>query len=371
MKGYYHGAAAASRQATRNDDARVAIVQDESRMGIPALASLCLLALAARPQDSALMNADLLQPPSVGGKPVRVTIGYYFLDFARITARDESFDATGYLEMTWRDPRLVGRVVQANAKKSARVDPARVWTPKVFFDNALERPQHHNDAVIEVEPDGLVSSWVIVSCKFSSALDLRRFPFDRQTLSVRIGAYDDISTVEFEPHKALVQLDENAFITDWLTERPTARVDSRRYVPGQEIYAHYVYQLSVQRRPAFYIWRVIVPLSLLTIVSFAAFWFEPVGLQPQISTCMATLIALVAFTFAIDFSLPKVSYLTLIDKHALICFGFVAAVVVEVAVVHRAVVGERLKFAGSVQRASRWVFPLCYAAALVLNFAVF
>ena len=85
-----------------------------------------------------------------------------------------------------------------------------------------------------------------------------------------------------------------------------------------------------------------VPLTLLAAVSWAAFWFEPVGLQPQISTCMAALIALVAFNFAIDFALPKVAYLTLIDRHALIGFGFVAAAVVVVTLVHVAVTARPL-----------------------------
>ena len=82
---------------------------------------------------------------------------------------------------------------------------------------------------------------------------------------------------------------------------------------------------------AVFVWRVLVPLTLLVIVSWSVFWFEPTGLQPQISTCMATLISLVAFEFAVDFAMPKVPYLTLTDMHAMIGFGFVAAAVVAVA----------------------------------------
>ncbi len=41
------------------------------------------------------------------------------------------------------------------------------------------------------------------------------------------------------------------------------------------------------------------------MVAWAAFWFEPTGLQPQISTCTAASISLVAFNFAIDFHCRK------------------------------------------------------------------
>src|SRR5260221_10567976 len=109
-----------------------------------------------------------------------------------------------------------------------------------------------------------------------------------------------------------------------------------------------------------------LPLSLLAVVAWAAFWFEPVGLQPQISTCMAALISLVAFNFAIDFSLPKVSYLTLIDKHALIGFGFVAAAVAAVTMIHVAVTQKRMDSAYRIQRAARWTFLPAYGIAVAV-----
>jgi hypothetical protein len=113
-----------------------------------------------------------------------------------------------------------------------------------------------------------------------------------------------------------------------------------------------------------------VPLALLTAVSFAAFWFEPVGLQPQISTCMAALISLVAFNFAIDFSLPKEAYLTIIDRHALTGFAFVAAGVVVVTLVHLAVKRDRLDLARRIQSVARWTLPLAYVMAVLLNLSL-
>src|SRR3954454_22057007 len=75
--------------------------------------------------------------PSVDGKPVEVSIGFYALDFARITAREESFDVTGYLEMSWRDPRLAP---PSGQEARRRLETGRIWTPRIFFENALEPP---------------------------------------------------------------------------------------------------------------------------------------------------------------------------------------------------------------------------------------
>src|SRR5690349_8122247 len=62
-------------------------------------------AAPARPED------DWAYPPVRDARPVEVTVGLYVLDFARVTAREESFDLTGYLELSWRDPRLAGGAV--------------------------------------------------------------------------------------------------------------------------------------------------------------------------------------------------------------------------------------------------------------------
>lgn len=306
-------------------------------------------------------------PPSADGKPVEVAIGFYALDFARVTAREESFDVTGYLELSWRDPGLALPIGEGPKPGTRSVDAARIWRPRIFFENALEPPRYHGEPVVEADEHGLVTSWAILSGKFSSPMDLRRFPFDRQVLRVRIGAYEDESVLRFAVKRELVLVDVDAFVTDWTIEGPQARVGTHRYVPGQEAYPRYEYQVGVARRATFYIWRVMVPLTLLAAVSWAAFWFEPVGLQPQISTCMAALIALVAFNFAIDFALPKVAYLTVIDRHALIGFGFVAAAVVAVTLVHVAVTGDRMRAARSIQRVVRWAFPPAYLLAVLLN----
>ena len=70
------------------------------------------------------------------GKPVEVAIGFYALDFARVTSRDESFDLTGYLEMSWHDPGLA-RSSRGHPGPAGRPSNTKTtWTPRVFFENA-------------------------------------------------------------------------------------------------------------------------------------------------------------------------------------------------------------------------------------------
>lgn len=326
--------------------------------------------LAVQSPSPYIEPRGLLASPAGDEAAVDVSIGFYALDFARVTARDESFDMMGYLELSWRDPRLaLPNVERDEARKRPwrRLDGSKVWTPRIYFENALEQPRPHVEPVIEVDPDGIVSSWSIYSSKFSSPMTLHNFPFDRQRLTVSIGSYEDESVCRFRVKNELVILGERAFLTDWTIGEPSARVDTHRFVPGQEIYSRFSYEVVVERRPTFYVWRVMLPLTLLAIVPWAAFWFEPAGLQPQISTCMAALIALVAFTFAVDFALPKLVYLTLIDRHALLGFGFVAASIAVVTSIHLAVARDRLPRARTIQSLARRYYLPAYAVLALLD----
>jgi hypothetical protein len=339
-------------------------------MGLCTNAILAMVLLAQAPPPAKSELGLHLSAPVVNGKPVEVAIGFYAFDFARVTSRDESFDLTGYLELSWRDPRLEMSAEQkAKTQAWRRVDGSKIWMPRVYFENALEQPRQHAEGVVEVTPDGVVTSWSICSGKFSTQMHLHHFPFDHQKLSVRIGAFDDESVMKFRVKNELVMVGEDAFLTDWTIGKPAARVGAHQFVPGQDSYSRYTYEVGVLRRSTFYIWRVMVPLTILALIPWSAFWFEPVGLQPQISTCLAALIALVTFNFAIDFSLPKLVYLTLIDRHALISFGFVTLSVAAVTLIHVQVTDNRLPLALSIQRIVRWIYLPAYILAVVVNLA--
>ena len=211
-------------------------------MGLIATIGLTSLLAASGPQDIAEI-IEATSPPSADGQPVEVAIGFYALDFARVTVREESFDVTGYLELSWRDPRLALPGGEGPKPGSGRrVDAGRIWTPRLLFENALEPPRYHGEPVVEADEHGLVTSWAVLSGKFSAPMDLRRFPFDRQVLRVRIGAFEDESVVRFAVKRELVIVDEEAFVSDWTVGGPRARVDAHRYVPGQEAYPRYEYR---------------------------------------------------------------------------------------------------------------------------------
>lgn len=297
-------------------------------------------------------------PPVEDGRPVEVGVGFHIVDFGRITAREESYDVTAHLELRWRDTRLAC---------AAGASDGKIWTPRLNFDNAAEAPKPHGDPRIEVDADGLVTSRSILSLKLSTPLDLRKFPFDSQDLVARLSLSSDQSRVRFTPLPEAMRIHDDAFVTDWSLLKQTYQVAPHRYRPDGDEYSVLEYLVRVKRRSTFYAWRVLLPLTLLALFPTLVFWFEPTNLQPQISTCMATLIAMLAFGYSVDFALPKVAYLTMIDRHAMIGFLFATAATIGVAVVHRSVAKGAVPTALKIQRPLRLLYPVAYLLAAGLS----
>jgi threonine/homoserine/homoserine lactone efflux protein len=89
------------------------------------------------------------------------------------------------------------------------------------------------------------------------------------------------------------------------------------------------------------------------------------GSGTQISVAITTMLTLIAYRFAIDLDLPKVSYLTRLDFFILISTILVYASLIEVIVTSTFAKSERLSQARAIDRWMRWLFPVTFIAVAV------
>ncbi len=246
--------------------------------------------------------------------PLEISVGVVLIDFARINAREESFDIQGYMNLSWRVPSLAG-------KGNRRMFRDELWSPNIDFANAVEPVKVQNEAAFHVSDDGLVEERVRFTGKFTSPLDLKRFPLDEQQLEVHIEPFSrTVDEVVFKVNESRVGRYETAFLSDWEIGEVHARCSTTRLTPLDQTRARFTLVIDVRRKSTFYVWRVLLPLVLLVVASWGVFWVDPIQLQPQISTVVAVLLSIVIFNITIDFALPKVAYFTFVDSHALMSY---------------------------------------------------
>ena len=89
-------------------------------------------------------------------------------------------------------------------------------------------------------------------------------------------------------------------------------------------YSNVEFCIMVHRNFMYYVWKVLAIVYLLIISSFVVFAMDPVeDFGDRINICLTLFLAAVAFLYVVGESLPKVPYLTLLDKLMLLAFLFI------------------------------------------------
>jgi hypothetical protein len=317
----------------------------------------------AAPSLAGIVTDPIRQPPFEDGNPIEVTVSLHVINIAAIDEVSEQFALDAYLFERWIDKRLAYSPMgpQDQVRNYA---PGQIWTPQLEMINAAS-PRTRGEISIMVSPDGTVRYAERLLVDLSSRFALRRFPFDRQQLVIIIHPFlaygphikfklNNTSTwtaSEFQTFSSLAQWHLLGLSSD-LTTAPTY---------GGLTMPEARFQIEVERRSSFYLWKVFIPLLLMVFLSWAVFWVEASDLSNQIQIAVTTILTVIAFAFAISATMPRLPYLTYIDAFFLECYIYVFIAVVELMTVHVTHRSERRRDLGMrIRRFSRWVIPASF-----------
>jgi len=320
-----------------------------------------VLALLAATSASAQVYAQVYAPPQVG--VTTVTVDFFLLNLDSVSEKDETFDADLYLEYEWDDPRLAHNGGEEQLFADAAVDERlkTMWWPQIEYVNTSE-PTVTNQS-LEIFPSGHVKHTVGLTTTFRANLDLRRFPFDRQRLDVRIRSFlYDADRVRLIPPASQPGWEhdstfEELRVTDVTAESRIVQLSGR-----SERFTEFQASIVVVRNWAFYLWTVFGPVVLIFLIACAVFLVPLEAFADRVSICLTALLACIATHFAISFNLPHVGYLTVIDRLFVLTYAFVALLVMasaaELLLRKNAIVRHRVNVLAAV------VLPLAYLAVI-------
>lgn len=243
-----------------------------------------------------------------------------------------------HLQMCWYDPLYAqrgpdlsnptessnARDENGNFKKPCQVgEIARPrWFPVFRFPQAS--PLHGGPAVTRDDyslnnvASGQVGCDRDIVVTLDQSLDHRGFPFDRQCLEFQISAStpEDVPSprVELEASPRAVPSSETV---EWSFRQGALAHFSSLHNAVRVV-------AGLERNPAHYVWNLASVLTAITAMASFAFWVDADDLSGRLGLNFTLVLTAVAFKYSVATHLPRIPYLTAMDKLVLGSFAALA-----------------------------------------------
>lgn len=330
--------------------------------------------------DVGINAPDVLQGGVTGrGHPVfqessHVDIGLSIDQIANVDQQSENFSVVGTLIMSWREPALAFSPDRCNCgvKKmgikelQAHAGEHDILLPSFLFFNQQGNRWLQGETVF-IEPSGRTTYKERFTVTLQEpGFDFRAYPFDRQHFNIHVDLVLPTEVFEFtgvvEPEKALGdQLGEE----EWRVIDYVQNIETVSQTLNHE-HSRLTMTMVAKRHLNYYIVRILIPLILIITVSWVIFFLFDYGRQLEVAS--GNLLVFVAFNFTISNDLPRLGYLTLLDRIIITSFCCAALVVLI------SVCQKRLQTTGRVELASRIdkvvlvSYPLIYILLIIFEF---
>ncbi|MCA9458352.1 MAG: hypothetical protein H6750_06385 [Nitrospiraceae bacterium] len=268
-------------------------------------------AAKAAQEETAQAELTAKRPEEFKG-PTTVHFMVFVVDIDDIDDAAQNFTANVYLRLRWKDARL------ANPEGAIRQIPLmEVWNPRLLLANQQGVIPHSLPEIVQVHPDGTVIYHQRYTGKLSQRLMLADFPRDSHTFTVQfVAAGYQADELTFEPESIRNirggSMANTLSLADWKILSFEAVVAP--YSPIQEIRtAGFAFQFQAQRYVAYYLWQVVLPLAVVVIMSWAAFWIGREHIGVRIAVATSSILTLIAHRFVLASLLPRLPYMTHLD----------------------------------------------------------
>jgi len=187
---------------------------------------------------------------------------------------------------------------------------------------------------------------------FRQSFDFQKFPFDKQTLLIRIktnvGNYinnnldssnDNIGSLTFLTPEPGVYLNLEKFLDPSINKLKAWKISKDGIKIKNNIISDNSYdifdekinfkdenvldiEINIERNYQHYLFKIMLPVFLILCVAWYVLWIPTEKYEARLNTSIIALLALIAYNFVFQDDIPKLEYLTDIDWFILLSYIF-------------------------------------------------
>ena len=332
------------------------------------LFTCCMLTVATDSISSAGNAPLLLTPPNKSG-PVVVLTHFALYDINEIKDDTETFEFTGVITLSWRDPRQafdpidVGtdeKIFQGNYQFN---ELSTGWYPQLVLVN--EAGLYQTDGVVlRIQADGTSTLIQTLYAAAETDFNMHRYPFDSQRMEAifEVLGFDRDEVLLKTNSETIEFLSNKLRVPQWNLTGANMLVRDRSapYAGRLGVSSAFVVSFDVQRE-SFYLKRlVIIPLVLIVLLSFSVFWMDKSSLGDRVGVSFIGILTAVTYQIMVSDHLPSISYITVMHGFVNLSFLTMCATVIINLVVGALDQRGKNALADRIDLHCRWIFPLAY-----------
>lgn len=261
-------------------------------------------------------------------KPINVTVALVVNQIGKITDAAGTFTANLDLRLKWQnpdqafDPKVIGSNEQILIGEEATARLAKIWQPKVTFQNLADKPREQELQLI-VSANGDVTYLQRLTGTFQTSYKLNDFPFDEQILPIALVTKYDRETVNFWQDQEDIDFSRvgtDFSIAGWRIGKMDFVLDQFKGLDAN-FYSRIQGRIEVKRNPIGHIPGVFIPFFLVLLVpTIITLWLNS-DLDKKIGAWSGSILTMVALSFTISVRYPTLSIESVFPQ--MIWLGFI------------------------------------------------
>jgi hypothetical protein len=281
--------------------------------------------------------ADLPVHPN-GTGPQIVNVSIYVVDFNRFDLSAGTVGVDFYLNLKSTSPVSIGDVELMNGM---------ITSTSPVIDTSNEK-EYRVVAVLTADPD------------------ISRYPFDRDTLPIRIEPkVRNVQEMVFVIDPTTSGLSHEANLPGWKFTDTGSSVENHSYLPGEIPFSRVNFDYGVIRDVTSTVLKFFLPLMLIVIVSLSSLMMK---ISSRLGLNASMFLAAVLIHWRIADGIPSVTYATFLDIFMIITYVTLVMVLLSgILILKFTESGDRTR----VEQINRWSIRIIPALSVTLYFLLF
>ncbi|XP_063410528.1 acetylcholine receptor subunit beta-type lev-1-like [Mytilus trossulus] len=235
-----------------------------------------------------------------------IQIGIFIISINYFREVEESLSLTGSFILRWHDPRLKWNPSSYSNMSMLIIDPINIWLPPLVIINRVDKFESIGDGkkfYLTVDSSGFVGHSPGDVLDVKCITDISKFPFDRQTCTLRLIPYGIQMPYILLKHlfkDEQCQFDYYTPNSDWTLEKCTQIIDNS--IDHSNLYVI----VQIKRQPLYYTIMVVFPTFLFGFLNPLVF-IVPVETGERIGLAITLLLSYAIFLTLASASVPATS----------------------------------------------------------------